>query len=279
MRKIAAEDIARAVRDLVVGANIELPPDVTAALSRALADEESRAGKLVIEEILENRRVALDARMPLCQDTGTAIFFVDIGNEVLIEGQDLGAAVTEGMRQGYREGHFRTSMADPLTRENTGDNTPPVIHVRPVAGSALTIAFLAKGGGAENASRLLMLTPSAREEDIVGWVVSVVSDAGARACPPLIIGVGIGGTFDTAPILARRALLREVGKPNEDERIARMERAALGEINALGIGPMGLGGRVTALAVHVEIAPCHIASLPLAVNLQCHSARHGRIAL
>lgn len=279
MRTIPASLIAERVRQLVVKANIELPADVTAALEGALDREESEAGRLVIEEILENRAVAARERMPLCQDTGTAIFFADIGSEALVGGGDLESAITEGMRRGYRDGLFRMSMADPLTRVNTGDNSPAVIHIRHVAGDKLTITFLAKGGGAENASRLLMLPPSEREDAVVARVASVVDEAGARACPPLIVGVGLGGTFDTAPIMARRALLRPVGAPHPEPRIAEIEARMLAEINDLGIGPMGLGGRVTALAVHIEIAPCHIASLPLAVNLQCHSARHGEILL
>jgi fumarate hydratase subunit alpha len=279
VRTIPASLIAERVRQLVVKANIELPADVTAALEGALDREESEAGRLVIEEILENRAVAARERMPLCQDTGTAIFFADIGSEALVGGGDLESAITEGMRRGYRDGLFRMSMADPLTRVNTGDNSPAVIHIRHVAGDKLTITFLAKGGGAENASRLLMLPPSEREDAVVARVASVVDEAGARACPPLIVGVGLGGTFDTAPIMARRALLRPVGAPHPEPRIAEIEARMLAEINDLGIGPMGLGGRVTALAVHIEIAPCHIASLPLAVNLQCHSARHGEIVL
>jgi fumarate hydratase subunit alpha len=279
MRKVRADLISGRVRDLVVEANLVLPPDVVSALEDALAREESESGRLVISEILENRAVAARERLPLCQDTGTAVFLVDLGGDVLVEGGDLASAITDGMRAGYREGLFRTSMADPLSRANTGDNTPPVIHVRPVPGEVLTIAFLAKGGGAENASRLFMLTPSAREDAIVAQAVSVVDEAGARACPPLVVGVGLGGTFDTAPILARRALMRKVSTPHSEPRIADLEGRMLSAINDLGIGPMGLGGRFTALAVHVEIAPCHIASLPLAVNLQCHSARHGEIRL
>ena len=279
MRQIPASLIAERVRQLVIKANIELPSDVTAALEGALAREESEAGRLVIEEILENRKTAARERMPLCQDTGTAILFADIGSEALVGGGDLESAITEGMRRGYRDGLFRTSMADPLTRVNTDDNAPAVIHIRHVPGDRLAITFLAKGGGAENASRMMMLPPSEREEAVVARVASVVDEAGARACPPLIIGVGLGGTFDTAPIMARRALLRSVGAPNPEPRIADLEARMLAEINDLGIGPMGLGGRMTALAVHVEIAPCHIASLPLAVNLQCHSARHGEIRL
>ncbi len=279
MKKIPARLISARVRDLVIEANLMLPPDVVEALTAALSREDSEAGRLVISEILENRAVAAAERMPLCQDTGTAVFFVDAGGEVVVEGGDLGSAITEGMRAGYREGFFRMSMADPLTRVNTGDNSPAVIHVRYVGGDALIISFLAKGGGTENASRLFMLTPSAREDAIVMRVASVVDEAGARACPPLIVGVGLGGAFDTAPIMARRALLRPIGVPHTEARIAELEARMLTAINDLGIGPMGLGGRVTALAVHIEVAPCHIASLPLAVNLQCHSARHGEIRL
>lgn len=278
MRTIEAGEISARVRDLVIEANLVLPADVVTALESALGREESEAGRLVIAEILENRRIAAAERMPLCQDTGTAIFFADLGADVFVGG-GLEAAITEGMRQGYAGGLFRTSMADPLTRANTGDNSPAVMHIRHVAGDSLSIAFLAKGGGAENASRLIMLSPSADEDAIVGRVAAVVDEAGGRACPPLVIGVGLGGTFDTAPILARRALLRSVGTAHPEKRIADLEARMLEAVNELGIGPMGLGGRVTALAVHIEIAPCHIASLPLAVNLQCHSSRHGEIRL
>ncbi|MBN2224331.1 MAG: fumarate hydratase [Deltaproteobacteria bacterium] len=279
MRTIPASLISERVKDLVIEANVMLPPDVVAAFESAFGREVSEAGRLVISEILENRAVAAAQRLPLCQDTGTAVFFAEIGADVHIDGGDFESAITNGMRQGYREGHFRMSMADPLTRANTGDNVPAVIHVTCVPGDGLTISFLAKGGGTENASRLFMLTPSDREDAVTARVVSVVDEAGARACPPLIVGVGLGGAFDTAPIMARRALLREVGVPHPEARIAGLESRILSAVNDLGIGPMGLGGRVTALAVHVEIAPCHIASLPLAVNLQCHSARHGEIRL
>jgi fumarate hydratase subunit alpha len=279
VRTIPALLISERVKDLVVEANVMLPPDVVAAFESALTREVSETGRLVISEILENRAVAAAQRLPLCQDTGTAVFFAEIGAEVIVDGGDLESAITEGMRRGYREGYFRMSMADPLTRANTGDNSPAVIHVTCVPGDGLTVSFLAKGGGTENASRLFMLTPSAREDAVVARVVSVVDEAGARACPPLIVGVGLGGAFDTAPIMARRALLRGVGVPHPEARIAEIEARMLAGINDLGIGPMGLGGKVTALAVHVEISPCHIACLPLAVNLQCHSARHGEIRL
>jgi fumarate hydratase subunit alpha len=279
VKKIPADLISARVKDLVIKANLVLPADMVAALEVSLAREESEAGRLVISEILENHAVAAQERLPLCQDTGTAFFFVELGAGVLVEGGDLTSAVNDGMRSGYREGSFRASMADPLTRANTGDNAPAVIHVRCVPGDALVISFLAKGGGAENASRLLMLSPSVREEAVVAHVAAVVDEAGARACPPLVVGVGLGGTFDTAPIMARRALLRSIGTTNPEPRAAKLEEGMLSAINDLGIGPMGLGGSVTALAVHLEIAPCHIASLPLAVNLQCHSARHGEIRL
>jgi fumarate hydratase subunit alpha len=279
VKRIPAELISERVKDLVIEANLILPADVVAALEAAFSAEESEAGRLVISDILENRAAAQRERLPLCQDTGTAIFFVDMGAEVLIEGKDLESAITEGMRAGYRDGLFRNSMADPLTRVNTGDNKPAVIHVRCLPGDALTISFLAKGGGAENGSRLFMLTPSADEDAVVAHVAAVVDEGGARACPPLIVGVGLGGTFDTAPIMARRALLRKIGTTHPEKRIAQIEKRMCDAVNDLGIGPMGMGGRVTALAVHVEIAPCHIASLPLAVNLQCHSARHGEIRL
>jgi fumarate hydratase subunit alpha len=279
MRTIKAGEISRAVKDLVIRVNTNLPADVVIAIEKALELEVSDAGRLVLKEILENHKVAAQQRLPLCQDTGTAIFFVNMGCEVKIGGLDLTSAIVEGMQQGYKQGLFRSSMADPLSRQNTGDNTPPVIHLHNVPGDRLSISFMAKGGGSENASRLFMLTPAEREAEIVRRVVSVVDETGARACPPLIIGVGLGGTFDSAPILARRALLREVGRSHPEREVAALENQMLERINALGTGPMGLGGRITALSVHIETAPCHIASLPLAVNLQCHSARHGEIEL
>ena len=202
-----------------------------------------------------------------------------MGSDAKIEDGDIVSLIEQGMAEGYREGFFRSSMCDPLTRKNSGDNTPPTVHMNLVSGDEIKISFLAKGGGAENMSRLFMLSPAEGKEGVMRRVVETVDRAGAKACPPLIVGVGLGGTFDTAPIAAKRALLWKVGELNPDKNIADLEKEILNEINKLGIGPMGYGGRVTALAVHIEARPCHIASLPVAVNLQCHSARHGVVVI
>ncbi len=279
MRKISKETIKDEVKNLVIRVNRELPTDVLSALQKALDVEESPHGKSVISEILENAEIAKDEKIPLCQDTGTAVFFVEMGHDAKIEDEDIASLIEQGMAEGYRESFLRSSKCDPLTRKNSGDNTPPTVHLNFVSGDEIKISFLAKGGGAENMSRLFMLSPAEGEEGVIQRVVETVDRAGAKACPPLIVGVGLGGTFDTAPIVAKRALLRKVGEANLDEKIATVEVEILNEINKLGIGPMGYGGRVTALAVHIETRPCHIASLPVAVNLQCHSARHGVVVI
>ncbi len=279
MRKISKETIVEEVKNLVIRANRELPTDVLSALQKALDVEESPLGKSVISEILENAQIAKDEKLPLCQDTGTALFFVEMGQEAKIEGEDIVSLIERGTVEGYKEGFLRSSKCDPLTRKNSGDNTPATVHLNFVSGDKIKISFLAKGGGAENMSRLFMLSPAEGKEGVIRRVVETVDSAGAKACPPLIVGVGLGGTFDTAPIVAKRALLRKVGRANQDEKIATIEVEILKEINKLGIGPMGYGGRVTALAVHIETRPCHIASLPVSVNLQCHSARHGVVVI
>jgi fumarate hydratase subunit alpha len=279
VRTIPATYIAETVKELVVSANRNLPEDVTAALKKALSEESSPQGRQILADILENEEIARRERIPLCQDTGIAIFLVDMGSDVCVEGGGLLSAIAEGTEAGYREGMFRVSLADPLSRQNTGSNIPPVVHLREVPGDRVRIYFLPKGGGAENMSRLFMLSPAVGSDGVVEHIVETVSAAGGKACPPLIVGAGIGGGFDYAPVLAKRALLREVGKPNPDGDIARLEGECLERINALGIGPMGLGGRITSLAVHIETCPCHIASLPVAVNLQCHSARHAVVEL
>lgn len=277
MRSVSYDEVVRAVKELVISVNRNLPEDVIKAVEKARTLEESPRGVAVLDEIIENSKIASEKGLPLCQDTGTAVFFVERGEEVTVTGPGLEKAVFEGVRLGYAEGNLRNSTAHPITRVNMGDNSPPTIHMKIVEGNRLKLSFLAKGGGAENMSRLFMLSPSEGEEGIIRKVVKTVENAGAKACPPLIVGVGLGGSFDTAPILAKRALLREVGSANGDEKTAAMEGKMLREINKLGIGPMGYGGRITALAVHIETLPCHIASLPVAVNLQCHSARHGEV--
>lgn len=280
MRTIEAGTVAAAVRDLCISANHEMGADMLSALARAREMEESETGRAVLDRILENARVARDHRYPICQDTGTAVVFLDVGQDLRITGGDLEVAIHDGVRQGYRDGYLRPSIVrSPLDRVNTGDNTPPIIYTRIVSGDRLNLAVLAKGAGCDNMSRLTMLTPFEGQEGILRFVVRTVSEAGPNPSPPLIVGVGLGGTFEQAALLSKRALLRTVGEPNLDGLLADLEVELLRRINDLGIGPAGFGGRVTALAVHVESHPTHIASLPVAVNLDCHSHRVGRVVL
>ncbi|MDD4859010.1 MAG: fumarate hydratase [Dehalococcoidales bacterium] len=276
MREIQASTIVQVVARLFEEANYSLEEDVLAALNKAHQTEESPLGKEVLRQIIENARIAAEDRVPLCQDCGTAVVFLELGQDAHVAGGDLCQAITDGVSQGYREGYLRKSIVNqPFSaRTNTGDNTPPVIHISIVPGDKLKITALPKGGGAENMSRLAMLKPNDGKEGIIDFVVSAVADASAKPCPPVIVGVGIGGTSDMVMLLAKQALLRRIGAPSPDPEIAALEKEILTRINDLGIGPMGYGGRITALAVHVEARPAHIASLPVAVNLQCHSARH-----
>ncbi len=280
MREIHVRQIAEAVRDLAVQANLDLGDDVVEAFQRFRETEQSPTGRDVLDQLLENARLAREERLPLCQDTGFAVVFVDLGQDVHLTGGDLYEAVNEGVRRGYHEGLLRKSIvADPLRRTNTGDNTPAVVHVRIVPGERVRIAFAPKGGGSENMSGIAMLKPADGVEGVKRFVVEQVSRAGPNPCPPVIVGVGIGGTFETAALLAKRSLLRRVGQRHPDPFYARLEEELLAEINRLGIGPAGLGGTTTALDVFVEPHPCHIASLPVAVNIQCHSARHKEVEL
>ncbi|GAB6062456.1 fumarate hydratase [Deferrisoma palaeochoriense] len=275
MRDVPVQAITETVRRLCVEANTRLGDDVVRAFERFRDAEESPTGRDVLEQLLENARIARDEGLPLCQDTGFAVVFVELGQDVHLVGGDLYEAVNEGVRRGYEEGYLRKSIvADPLRRKNTGDNTPAVVHVRIVPGDRVRITFAPKGGGSENMSGIAMLKPADGVEGVKRFVVERVREAGPNPCPPTIVGVGIGGTFEVAALLAKRALLRPVGEPNPDPFYADLERELLGRINALGIGPAGLGGTTTSLAVHIEAHPCHIASLPVAVNIQCHSARH-----
>ena len=280
MRTIDASAITRAVRDLCIRINHQMAPDMLAALERAREIEESETGRVVLGRLLENARVAREHWFPICQDTGTAVVFVDLGQEVHVTGGSLEEAINEGVRQGYRDGYLRASIVrSPLHRVNTEDNTPGIIHVRLVPGDQIGLAALAKGAGCDNMSRLAMLTPADGVEGVIGFVVRAVAEAGPNPSPPLIVGVGLGGTFEQAALLSKRALLRSVGDPNPDKEMAELETTLLHRINDLGIGPAGFGGRVTALAVHAESHPTHIASLPVAVNLDCHSHRSGRVTL
>jgi len=281
MRDIECHKITEAVSRLFQEACVYLPEDVLAAIKHARENEESQSAREVLDQILENAALAPEENIPLCQDTGVAVVFLELGQDVQITGGDLYSAVEEGVRLGYEKGYLRKSMVkQPFSsRINTGDNTPPVIHTDIVPGDSLKITVMPKGAGSENMTRLGILLPGEGRRGVIDFVVSAVDGAGANPCPPLIVGVGIGGTSEQTLLLAKKALLREVGKPNPDAEVAGLEKEVLTRINDLGIGPMGYGGRTTALAVHIETFPAHIGSLPVAVNLQCHSARHKETVL
>jgi fumarate hydratase subunit alpha len=280
LRRINVKKVTKAVKKLFIEANTVLGEDVVGALRQALSREESETGKQVLKKIIENADIACCKKMPICQDTGLAVVFVELGQDVHLTGGELHAAIEEGVRQAYEEGYLRKSVCDPLTRKNTTDNLPAIIHVDIVAGDRMKIIAMPKGGGSENVSAAKMLTPAAGIEGIKKFVVETVEAAGANPCPPIIVGVGIGGSLEQACVMAKKALLRPVGEANRvDERMEQIERDLYQSINKLGIGPAGLGGRVTALAVNVEMMPCHIASLPVAVNIQCHVARHKEITI
>ena len=281
MREISVTEIANTMARLCQEANFDLGADVLDSLKRARDKEESPLGRQVLDQILENDSIATNENMPICQDCGTAVVFLEVGQDAHIIGGDLYTAVEEGVRQGYKEGYLRKSIVgQPFSaRVNTKDNTPAMIHLDMVPGNRLKITVMPKGGGSENMSRLAMLTPAKGRQGVIDFVVNSVAEAGSNPCPPVIVGVGIGGTADKAMILAKKALLRCVGEPNRDPEIAELEREILERVNSLGIGPQGFGGRTTALAVHAEVFPTHIAMLPVAVNLQCHAARHKEAVL
>ncbi len=281
MRNIDAQEVTEAVSRLFQEANFFLPEDVLNALKQAHQTEESPLGQQTLDQILDNAKLAQEEQLAICQDCGTAVVYLEIGQDVHITGGDLYEAVNEGVRQGYEKGYLRKSMvSQPFSaRVNTGDNTPAVIHTEIVPGDKLKIVVMPKGGGAENMTRLFMLTPAQGRQGIIDSVVRAVDEAGSNPCPPVIVGVGIGGTAEKAMALAKKSLLREVGKSNPDTEVAELEKEILQRVNSLGIGPEGFGGRTTALAVHAEVFPAHIASMPMAVNLQCHAARHKEIIL
>jgi fumarate hydratase subunit alpha len=281
VRELDVAEVTAAVKELCITANYDLPEDVYDALKRAEETEESPVGREVLGQIVENADIAARDRVPICQDTGLAVFFVDLGQDVHLVGGDFEAAFNEGVRQGYLDGYLRKSAAEEPAhaRRNTKDNTPAIIHTSIVPGDRVRITMMAKGGGAENMSSLNMLKPSQGWAGMSQAVVDTVSRAGSNPCPPVVIGVGIGGTIDAVTVLAKKALLREIGSVHPDPRIAEMEAELLERINALGIGPQGLGGRTTALAVFIEEMPCHIASMPMAVNVQCHAQRHKSVEL
>jgi len=281
LKEIKASAITQAVAKLCQEANFNLGEDVLAALKQAQKTEPSPLGREFLSQIIENARIAREQKLPLCQDCGTAVVFLEIGQDVHITGGDLEVAVEEGVRRGYAQGYLRKGIvSQPFSeRLNTRDNTPAVIHSEIVPGDGLKISVLPKGGGAENMSQLGMLLPNDGKQGIIELVAKVVEEAGGDPCPPLVIGLGVGGTADKAMLMAKKALLRRVGQPNPDPEVAELEKEALARVNALGVGPMGFGGSTTALAVHAEVSPTHITSLPVAVNLQCHSARHKEVTL
>jgi fumarate hydratase subunit alpha len=279
MRQIQVARVTQAVKEAAIAANYDPGADLLAALARGEQEEESLSGKEIFRQLLENARIASKERIPMCQDCGLAVVFVELGQEVHLVGGPLEEAIQEGVRQGYGEGYLRKSLCHPLTRANTGDNTPAVIYTEVVPGDRLKLTVVPKGGGSENMSRLYMLRPAEGWAGIKEKVVATVREAGANPCPPIIVGVGIGGTFERAALLAKKALLRHIGEPHPDPELAKLERELLKAVNDLGIGPAGLGGRVTALAVHLLMQPSHIASLPVAVNIQCHASRHKEVVL
>ncbi|WP_374712907.1 fumarate hydratase [Symbiobacterium terraclitae] len=280
MRELHVDQVAEAIANLVMEANYVLEPDVMAALEKARADEPSPVGQAVLQQLVENAELACSERVPMCQDTGNALVFLEVGQDLHLVGGDLSEAVNRGASRGYVEGYLRKSILDdPIRRKNTGDNTPAFIYTDIVPGDRLRIRVVTKGGGAENMGQLRMLPPSAGWEGARRFIVEAVAAAGPNACPPLLVGVGVGGNFDKVALLAKKALLRPVGQPHPDPEWAAREQDLLTEINKLGVGPMGLGGKVTAFAVHIETMPCHITSLPVAVNIECHAHRHKEVVL
>ena len=279
MRKIEVKTIVQAVRDAAISANYELEADMLAAFKKGEQEEESPAGREIFRQLLENARIAAEEHIPLCQDCGLAVIFAEVGQDLRIDGGDFEAALQEGVRQGYTEGYLRKSLCHPLTRKNTGDNTPAIIHTEIVPGDRLKLLVVSKGGGSENGSKLFMLKPAEGVAGIKEKVLATVAEAGPNVCPPMIVGVGIGGNFERSALLAKKALLRKLDDTHPDPEVAALEQELLTAVNDLGIGPGGLGGRFTALGVKINLQPCHIASLPLAINIQCHSSRHLEVVL
>lgn len=280
MRIIHINRVIEVVRKACIDANYNLPSDMLKALEDRCFKEKNQLGKEILKDICKNAYLARDEEIPICQDTGTAVVFIKLGQEVYIEGGLLTEAINEGVRQGYKEGYLRKSIVEnPLYRKNTGDNTPAIIHYELVAGDVLEIVIAPKGGGSENMSKVYMLSPSEGIEGIEKVVIETVKIAGPNACLPMVVGIGIGGNFEQCTLLAKKALLRPLGTYNLDERMKNLEQMFLDKINALDIGPQGLGGDTTALAVHIEDYPCHIASMPVAINIGCHVNRHINISL
>jgi len=283
MREIAYSDIVNAVKNMIITTATNLPEDTYKALEKALKEEKSEVAKEVIKQLLQNADIAKEEERPLCQDTGLAVFFVKVGADVKVVGGLLKDAINEGTELGYKEGYLRASTCNCFSRANLKDsvgyNLPAIIHFDLVEGDKIEIEYAAKGGGSENVSRARVLPPAAGKEGIIKFVKEVISDAGGNPCPPITVGIGIGGTFEKACISSKHALFRDVGTKNPDPELNELEQTILEEINKLGIGAMGMGGTKTALAVHIEANPCHIASLPVSVNVQCHSSRHTHITI
>ena len=283
MREIEFDFVVKTVKDIITYCGTDLPQDTYDALEVAMKNEKSPVSREVIRQLLENADIAKNEKRPLCQDTGLAVFFVKIGDEVKINGGLLRDAINKGTAEGYESAYLRASTCEPFSRANLKDtvgyNLPAIIHFDIVAGDKLEIEYAAKGGGSENVSRAKVFPPAAGKEGIIAYVKEVISDAGGNPCPPITVGVGIGGTFEKACISSKHALFRDLGSINEDSEMAELEGIILEEINKLGIGAMGMGGTQTALAVHIESNPCHIASLPVSVNVQCHSSRHTHITI
>jgi len=279
LREIHVENIINTVKELVIEANTELPGDVLSAFKKSLEIEESPIGIQVLKDLIENSKIAYREKVPICQDTGMAILFVEIGQEVQIIGGDLHRALEEGVRIGYQDGFFRKSTLDPIERINFGDNTPPIVHIDIVPGDRLKLSVMTKGFGGEMMSRVQLFAPYIGLNGVMDEVVKIVSEAGPNPCPPIVVGVGIGGNLEKAALIAKKSLLRKIGERNSNPKIAQMEEDLLQRINKLGIGPGGLGGRVTCLAVNIETFPTHIASIPLAVNIQCNAHRHKEAVL
>ena len=286
MRTVKYEDIVKSIRDMIIYSTTHLAPDMKKALEEAYDNEKSEVSRAVLAQLLENAVIAENEWKPLCQDTGLAIYFVKVGTDVKIEGGSLKQAIYEGTAKGYEEGYLRASTCDCFTRANLKDkvgyNLPPIIYFDLVEGDKIEIEYAAKGGGSENVSRATVLAPAAGKEGIKEFVKKVVSDAGPNPCPPLVVGVGIGGSFDMSAVMSKHALFRDIGTPNPDPELDQLEKELKDELNKLGIGAMGMGGTETVLAVHIETYEnrmCHIASLPVAVNIQCHSSRHAHITI
>lgn len=279
MRVIPKEEIINAVEALCLKVNVDLAPDTLSQIQAYREREKKPRAKRVLSLLLENAAIASEKRRALCQDTGMAVFWVEVGQEVWIQGGLLQELIDEGVRRAYNKGYFRMSVADPLTRMNTQDNTPAIVYTEMVLGDKLKICFAPKGFGSENMSGLRMLKPADGVEGILSFLEELLLSGGANACPPLVIGMGIGGTMEKAALLSKKALFRETGAPSPHSHIQAMEEMLLNRANALNIGPQGYGGDATCLAVHIETHPTHIAGLPVAINLNCHAARHGQITL